>query len=60
MSSKNEQKVYRLSEVKEHNDEEDCWMVIHGKVYDVTSFMDDHPGGPEIMLENAGKDATDE
>jgi cytochrome b involved in lipid metabolism len=29
-----------------------------GKVYDVTPFMDDHPGGGEIMLSAAGKDGT--
>jgi L-lactate dehydrogenase (cytochrome) len=29
-----------------------------GKVYDVTSFLPNHPGGPEIILQNAGKDAT--
>ena len=31
-----------------------------GKVYDVTPFMDDHPGGGEIMLGAAGKDGTDD
>jgi len=29
-----------------------------GKVYDVTSFLPNHPGGPEIIIQNAGKDAT--
>ena len=36
------------------------WFIIHGKVYDVTEFLDDHPGGPEIMKEHAGTDATEE
>jgi cytochrome b involved in lipid metabolism len=30
------------------------------KVYDVTAFLDDHPGGPEIMVDVAGQDTTDE
>ncbi len=33
-----------------HNTAGDCWLVIHGKVYDVSQFMTDHPGGPESML----------
>eukprot|EP01138_Halocafeteria_seosinensis_P015899 gb/GECG01016225.1/.p1 GENE.gb/GECG01016225.1/~~gb/GECG01016225.1/.p1 ORF type:complete len:143 (+),score=26.82 gb/GECG01016225.1/:1-429(+) len=64
MSSEGNEKksggAYRLQEVAQHTEESDCWMVIHDKVYDVTNFMADHPGGPEILLENAGKDATDE
>lgn len=35
------------------------WMVLYGEVYDVTKFKDDHPGGPEIMQENSGGDATE-
>jgi cytochrome b involved in lipid metabolism len=29
------------------------------KVYDVTKYLDDHPGGAEVLLEQAGQDATD-
>ena len=53
-------KEYSLDEIAKHNTEEDCWLVIHGKVYDVTEFLPDHPGGPEIIVDLAGKDATDE
>lgn len=45
-----------LSEVGLHNKQEDCWMVIRGKVYDVTTFYT-HPGG-EAILEGCGTDAT--
>jgi hypothetical protein len=31
----------------------DCWIVIKGKVYDVTSYVEEHPGG-ESILKNAG------
>jgi len=52
--------VYSESDVKKHTSESDCWMIIHGLVYDATKFLEDHPGGPEILLQNAGTDATNE
>merc|ERR1712086_1171425 len=33
------------SELKKHNTEEDCWVAIHGYVYDLTDFAEDHPPG---------------
>ncbi len=36
----------------------DCWLVIEGRVYDVSEFMIRHPGGRWIILAQAGKDAT--
>ncbi|KAL8480774.1 hypothetical protein ACS0TY_026791 [Phlomoides rotata] len=53
-------KVFTLSEVSEHNTKKDCWLVIGGKVYDVTKFLDDHPGGDEVLLTSTGKDATED
>ncbi|KAH7156726.1 FMN-dependent dehydrogenase-domain-containing protein [Dactylonectria macrodidyma] len=50
--------VFKESEVAEHNNAESCWVIIHGKVYDMTEFLPDHPGGPETILQHAGKDAT--
>ncbi len=46
-----------LSEVAEHNLRDDCWLVIHGKVYDVTDWIPIHPGG-DAILEGCGKDAS--
>jgi len=58
-----EVKVFRLEEVKEHNvgrgAEKSVWTIIHDKVYDVTKFLDEHPGGEEILIENAGVDSTE-
>ncbi|KAL2653772.1 hypothetical protein R1flu_021900 [Riccia fluitans] len=51
---------YSATEVSEHNSAEDCWLIIQGKVYDVTKYLDDHPGGDQILIAAAGEDATDE
>ncbi|OGY56964.1 MAG: hypothetical protein A2Y84_00745 [Candidatus Colwellbacteria bacterium RBG_13_48_8] len=51
------QASFTLEEVAQHNSASDCWIAIHGKVYDVTSFIGNHPGGPAI-LQGCGKDAT--
>ncbi|ORY23133.1 putative cytochrome b2, mitochondrial precursor (L-lactate ferricytochrome C oxidoreductase) [Naematelia encephala] len=52
------QKLISFEEVQKHNKRDDCWVIIEGKIYDVTDFLDQHPGGPGIILANAGKDAT--
>jgi L-lactate dehydrogenase (cytochrome) len=48
------------AEVAKHNSRESCWVIIHGRAYDVTEFLPEHPGGPKIILKYAGKDATEE
>lgn len=47
------------AEVAKHNDDKSCWVIVHGKAYDVTEFLPEHPGGPKIILKYAGKDATE-
>uniref|UniRef100_A0A0B7B5F4 Cytochrome b5 n=1 Tax=Arion vulgaris TaxID=1028688 RepID=A0A0B7B5F4_9EUPU len=54
-----EPKVFRLSEVKTKNDAKETYIVIHNKVYDVTKFLEEHPGGEEVLLEQAGGDASE-
>eukprot|EP00894_Picocystis_sp_ML_P000578 jgi/Pico_ML_1/51095/g2182.t2 len=39
-----------MEEVQKHNTEDDCWLVIGEKVYDVTAYLPEHPGGADIML----------
>ena len=36
-------KKITMEEVQKHNSDDDCWLAIKGKVYDVTPFLDDHP-----------------
>ncbi|KAE8150744.1 putative mitochondrial cytochrome b2 [Aspergillus avenaceus] len=53
-------KVFDATEVAKHNTPESCWVILYGKVYDVTDFLSEHPGGSRIILKLAGKDATEE
>ncbi|KAL4079163.1 FMN-dependent dehydrogenase-domain-containing protein [Scleroderma citrinum] len=53
-------RLLTTQEVAAHNSRESCWIVVHGNVYDVTEFLDEHPGGSKIILKYAGKDATQE
>eukprot|EP01101_Sappina_pedata_P008326 TRINITY_DN4586_c0_g1_i1.p1 TRINITY_DN4586_c0_g1~~TRINITY_DN4586_c0_g1_i1.p1 ORF type:complete len:145 (-),score=51.35 TRINITY_DN4586_c0_g1_i1:92-493(-) len=53
-----EKRLIKADEVAQHSEMSDCWLIIHGKVYDVTKFMDDHPGGDQVLADLAGRDAT--
>ncbi|KAL8951605.1 MAG: hypothetical protein Q9222_002431 [Ikaeria aurantiellina] len=50
---------YMTKEVVAHNSSKSCWVTIGSKVYDVTEFLDDHPGGGELILEYGGKDVRE-
>ncbi|XP_068452132.1 cytochrome b5 type B isoform X2 [Clinocottus analis] len=52
-------KYYTLEEIRVHSISSDSWLIIHDKVYDITSFLEEHPGGEEVLLEQAGSDATE-
>ncbi|KAG5981227.1 hypothetical protein E4U54_006667, partial [Claviceps lovelessii] len=41
-----------------HNTPDSCWVILYGQVYDVTDFLTSHPGGPNVILKLAGRDAT--
>lgn len=46
-------------ELSKHNTQDDCWIAVHGKVYNVTPYLDYHPGGVDEMMRSAGKDGTE-
>jgi predicted heme/steroid binding protein len=53
-------KQFSVEEVAQHNKAGDCWIVIDNKVFDVSNFLKEHPGGSKVVLKLAGKDATKE
>ena len=53
-------KTFSLEEVAKHNSAESLWVVINNNVHDVTAFRLMHPGGPELLLQLAGRDATED
>ncbi|KDP33792.1 hypothetical protein JCGZ_07363 [Jatropha curcas] len=51
-------KSYNKAEVSKHHKRTDCWIIIKDKVYDVTSYVEEHPGG-DAILAHAGDDSTE-
>lgn len=52
--------LYSKKSLAEHNTCTSCWVSLYNrKIYDVTGFLEEHPGGPEIVLDYAGKDITE-
>lgn len=65
LSPPKELKEYTRAEIKKHNKEGDLWLIIQSKtgdgrlkVYDVSTYVDDHPGG-DAIFNNAGDDSTE-
>jgi cytochrome b involved in lipid metabolism len=50
--------VLSMQEIAKHNSAADCWMIDNNKVYDVTSAISAHPGGPGAITPYCGKDGT--
>jgi salicylate hydroxylase len=59
VSLKGDRKV-TMKEIQQHTSFEDCWIIINGKVYDISEWKDHHPGGPFVARMYGGKDATAE
>ncbi|KAG9249423.1 flavocytochrome c [Emericellopsis atlantica] len=54
------EKEFTLEEVAKHNTKEDLWVVVKGVVMDLTNWLDEHPGGPQAIMNFMGRDATEE
>lgn len=52
-------KTYSAEEVAKHTSRDDIWIIYKDKVYDVTQYLDEHPGGEEVILDCAGADSTE-
>merc|ERR1712137_982159 len=46
------------TELRKHRKRDDCWMALNGRVFNVTAYMEYHPGGAKTVMSGAGKDAT--
>jgi len=51
--------VFSEEEISKHCTENDCWMIINGHVYNITSYLPYHPGGRKALLKFAGKDGSE-
>ncbi|XP_063223230.1 cytochrome b5 isoform X2 [Bacillus rossius redtenbacheri] len=55
-----ETKLFRRKEVSEKCEGgKATYVIIHNTVYNVTEFLNEHPGGEEVLMEQAGRDATE-
>jgi cytochrome b involved in lipid metabolism len=44
--------------VRSHASEDDCWVIVHGHVYDVTTLLEEHPGGSYAIFQHGGTDCS--
>eukprot|EP00316_Scyphosphaera_apsteinii_P024984 CAMPEP_0119302976 /NCGR_PEP_ID=MMETSP1333-20130426/4493_1 /TAXON_ID=418940 /ORGANISM="Scyphosphaera apsteinii, Strain RCC1455" /LENGTH=140 /DNA_ID=CAMNT_0007305519 /DNA_START=67 /DNA_END=489 /DNA_ORIENTATION=- len=47
-----------MADVAKHAAKDDMWLVIHDKVYKISEYLDEHPGGEEVLMDRAGQNAT--
>jgi cytochrome b involved in lipid metabolism len=54
----NFEQVYTIAQVAENNNKSSCWTIINGSVYNITSYIPNHPGGESEILQICGKDGS--
>lgn len=47
-----------VAEIKTHDNKSDCWSIVNGSVYNLTSYVQNHPGGAAVIANICGKDGT--
>ncbi|KAL2785357.1 cytochrome b5 [Aspergillus keveii] len=52
-------RTYSVDEVSKHTAPTDLLLIIDGKIYDVSNFKEEHPGGEDFLLDQGGKDVTE-
>ncbi|XP_016914354.2 cytochrome b5 [Apis cerana] len=58
--SKTMSKQFTRSEVAKLSNKDKTLIILHDKVYDVTSFLNEHPGGEEVLLDHSGIDGSED
>ncbi|CAJ0944515.1 unnamed protein product, partial [Mesorhabditis belari] len=58
MLARKQMKWVDHEELSKHNTQDDCWIHIFGQVYDVTSYLEFHPGGIPELMRASGRDGT--
>eukprot|EP00382_Lankesteria_abbotti_P004170 CAMPEP_0113849948 /NCGR_PEP_ID=MMETSP0372-20130328/3498_1 /TAXON_ID=340204 /ORGANISM="Lankesteria abbotti" /LENGTH=137 /DNA_ID=CAMNT_0000819963 /DNA_START=58 /DNA_END=468 /DNA_ORIENTATION=+ /assembly_acc=CAM_ASM_000359 len=53
-------RIISQTELEENNTEDKCWIAVNGVVMDLTDYINEHPGGPDIIAAVAGTDASKE
>lgn len=51
--------AFTPKQVAKHNSPDSTWVIVNDKVFNVTQFLKDHPGGDDLILEHAGTDVTE-
>jgi len=49
---------FTAEQVAQHCTKDDAWVILNGKIYDVTLFLEEHPGGEEVLFNYVGADAS--
>ncbi len=57
--NKNESVTLTTAEIAKHNQTSDCWIIVENKVYNVTDYLNIHPGGAGKIIPYCGKEATE-
>jgi len=53
-------KLFTRSEIEKNKDMNKVLIILHDKVYDVHSFLNEHPGGEEVLIDHKGKDGSED